>query len=279
LQEYAWTQTPPRQFVEQHSAPAAQALPSVVQVPTDVVTTAQAPPVHVPEQHCVPVEQGAPTDAHASVAHWPETQEREQHSVGEVQASLALLQNVDEVHLPEAHTVEQHWPSAAQVSPPTPQAGAGGAVHLRSPPHSPEQHWPRPAAVHVAPWARHCPAGSTQTPPAHEFVQQFASEPQACPTALQVAGATQAPLQARLQHSDGTAQAVPSALHAGAGPQAPPALHWPEQHSAAPVQSAPSLLHVSAAPHRPLGHEPEQHSDAATHAAPSGWHAPPPSER
>lgn len=39
LQEYAWTQTPPWQFVEQHSEPAAQALPSVVQLETTCETT------------------------------------------------------------------------------------------------------------------------------------------------------------------------------------------------------------------------------------------------
>jgi hypothetical protein len=175
--------------------------------------------------------------------------------------------------LPEAQIVEQQSASIAHVSPPTPQVGAGGSVHLRSAPHLPEQHAPGLPAVQVAPWPRHCPGGSTQSPFAQEFVQQFASEPQAWLTTLHVAGATQLPVQAWLQHSEGVEQAVPFALHVAA-PQVPATLHWFEQHSLAPLQSAPSLLQVSAAPQRPLGHEPEQHSEPATHAEPSGSQAP-----
>lgn len=272
LHEYAWTQTPPWQLVEQHSDPAAQALPRVVQDDTTVDTTAQLPPVHVPEQHCVPEVQAAPVVAHAAVAHVPDTHEKEQHSLDEVHACPASLQNVDEVQVPDPQTVEQHSEPLVQASPPTLQAGAGGAVHFRVASHCPEQHCPGLPAVQVAPWARHCPAGSTQIPFTQEFVQQFASEPHACPTSLHVEGATQVPVQAWLQHSDGDEQAVPSLLQAGAGPQVPPALHWLEQHSLAAVQSAPSLLQVSAAPQKPFGHDPEQHSEAATHAAPSAWH-------
>jgi hypothetical protein len=259
--------------VEQHSVPATQAFPSVVQVPIVLVTVAQKPPVHVPEQHCEGEVQAVPTVAHDVVAHVPAVHSSEQHSVGEVQPSPELLQNVEEVHFPEAHTVEQQSPSLAQVSPPTPQVGAGGAVHLRSVPHFPEQHAPGLPAVQVAPWARHCPTGSTQSPFTQEFVQQFASEPQGSLTTLHVVGATQLPVQAWLQHSEGVEQAVPFALQASGAPQAP-LLHWLEQHSLAPVQSAPSLLHVSAAPQKPLGHDPEQHSEPATQAAPSCWHAP-----
>lgn len=259
--------------MEQHSLLAAQALPSVVQVPIGLVTVAQKPPVHVPEQHCDGDRQAVPTVAQDVPAHVPEVHSREQHSLGEVQPWPELLQNVEEVHFPEAHTVEQQSASAAQVSPPTPQVGAGGAVHLRSLPHCPEQHAPGLPAVQVAPWARHCPTGSTQIPFTQEFVQQFASEPQASLTTLHVVGTTQLPVQAWLQHSEGVEQAVPFALHVSE-PQMPLVLHWFEQHSPAPVQSAPSLLHVSAAPQKPLGHDPEQHSEPATHAAPSALHAP-----
>jgi hypothetical protein len=239
----------------------------VVQVPIVVVTAAQELPVHVPEQHCDGDVHAVPTVWHDAAAHVPEVQAREQHSLGEVQPWPELLQNVDDVHLPEAQIVEQQSASAVQVSPPTPHAGAGGAAHLRSAPHLPEQHAPGLPAVQVVPWARHWPWGSTQSPFAHEFVQQFESEPQGWPTTLHVDGATQLPVQAWLQHSEGVEQAVPFALHASA-PQVPLPLHWFEQHSLAPVQSAPSLLHVGASPQKPFGHDPEQHSEPATHAAP-----------
>jgi len=247
-----------------------QAFPSVVQVPAAVGTWAQLPPVQMPEQHCVPLVQLAPTVEHAAVAQAPETHASEQHSAAEVQPCPASLQNAAEVHLPDAsQTVEQHCEPAVQLSPPTPQAAAGGAVHCSVPLHCPEQHCPGLAAVQVAPTPRHWPGGSTQSPFTHEFVQQFASEAHAWPTALQAAGSTQLPLQAWLQHSDGLEHAVPIAPQVGAGPQVPPALHWPEQHSPAAVQSAPSLLQVCVVWQKPLGHEAEQHSDAAAHAVPS----------
>lgn len=91
--------------------------------------------------------------------------------------------------------------------------------------HWPEQHWPGFDAVQVAPWARQLPAGSTQTPFTHEFVQQFASEPQAWLTALHVLGVTQVPVQAWLQHSLGAEQVAPSALQDGRAPQVPAELH------------------------------------------------------
>jgi hypothetical protein len=142
LQVYAWTQRPPWQFVEQHSDPAAQAFPSVVQLPATVDTTAHAPFVHVPEQHCEPEEHDAPMTSHAAAAHVPDVHASEQHSVPDVQDSPELLQKPDEVHLPDAQTVEQHCDPLVQVSPPTPHAATGGAVHLRSAPHLPEQHCP-----------------------------------------------------------------------------------------------------------------------------------------
>ena len=273
LQVYACTQTPPLQFVEQHSEPAAHAFPRVVQVAVPVGTWAQALPVQMPEQHWLPSVQPVPMIPHAASTQRLPVQAREQHSLAEVQSAPALLQNADEVHCPVAHTVEQHSVSAAQPSPPTLQAGAGGAAQWRVPSQTPEQHCPGLAAVQAAPVPRHWPAGSTQIPFAHAFVQQFASEPQAWPTGLHVAGGTQVPVQARLQHSVGAAQAVPSVLQTGAGPQVPPALHWFVQHSPAPAHWAPSLLQVCAVTQKPPGHEAEQHSEAATHAAPFGWQA------
>ncbi len=259
--------------MEQHSVPAAQALPRVVQVPAVVETTAQLPPVQVPEQHCEGEEHAAPTVSHAAEAHVPDVHAREQHSLEDVQVWPASLQNAEDVHCPDAQTVEQQSEPAVQASPPTPQGGAVGAAHFRSVPHVPEQHCPGLAAEQVAPAARHCPAGSTQIPFAQEFVQQFASEPQARPTALHVEGVTQVPVHAPLQHSDGCEQVVPSALQVGRGPHVPPLLHWAEQHSPAAAQRAPSALQICAAPQKPLGHAPEQHSAAATHAAPSALHA------
>ncbi len=141
--------------------PEAQAFPSVVQLETVVVTCAQRLPVHTPEQHCDGELQAAPTVAHVAVTHVPETHESEQHSLGDVQDLLALLQNADDVHLPVEQTVEQHWESAVQVSPPTLHVGAGGGAQCRVPSHEPEQHSPGLLAVHVAPCARHV-VGSTQ---------------------------------------------------------------------------------------------------------------------
>lgn len=129
LHVYAWTQTPPWQFVEQHSEAAAQAFPSVVQLPETVETTAHAPFVHAPEQHCAPDEQAVPVDPHAADAQVPDVHASEQHSVPEAQVAPEVLQKLDEVHLPEAQTVEQQSESFAQVSPPTAHVGAGGAAH------------------------------------------------------------------------------------------------------------------------------------------------------
>jgi hypothetical protein len=63
---------------------AAHALPSVVQVPPAVATTAQDWLVHVPEQHCEGDVQAVPTVSHDVLAQVPEVQASEQHSLGEV---------------------------------------------------------------------------------------------------------------------------------------------------------------------------------------------------
>src|SRR5574342_499406 len=96
LHVYAWTHTPPWQFVEQHSDPAAQALPSVVQLETVGLTTWHWPPLQIPEQHWLAEVQLAPVLAHAAAAQWlVPSQRSEQHSHDEVQATPASLQNAD----------------------------------------------------------------------------------------------------------------------------------------------------------------------------------------
>src|SRR6266511_1810420 len=146
LHEYAWMQTPPWQFVEQHSNPAVQEFPSVVQLETAVDTVAHAPEVHVSAQH-------SEDDAHVS---------------------LAILQNASDVHFPEAQTVEQHCEPVPQLSPPTRHASTGGGAHVPLG-QEPEQQWPGLDGLHAALVARHRGGGSVQIPFTHEFVQQFES--------------------------------------------------------------------------------------------------------
>lgn len=142
LQVYACVQTPPWQFVEQHSDPAAQALPSVVQLAIAVDTVAQVELVHVPEQQSVPAEHCAPVLLQALAAHFPDTHEKEQHSLDEVQVPPPLAQKVAEEHFPDEQTVEQHCDPAVQVDPPFRHAAVEEAVHFWvAVSHCPEQHW------------------------------------------------------------------------------------------------------------------------------------------
>jgi hypothetical protein len=268
-------QKPPWQLVEQHSKSAAQAFPSVVQVETPPEgTAAQTFPLQIPEQHCaaVPAVQGAPRTLHAPAPpHVPELHWPVQHSVGDAHASPSPLQNSAVVHFPESPQYsEQHSSPLVQVSPPSLHAPAIGGTQWPVPSQSPEQHI---ESAEQAPVFRH--EGSTQYPLSpHLFVQQFESEPQACPTSLQPPGpgTTQVPLQALLQHSDGVAQGAPFAEQPCA-PHVPPALHCCEQHSPAALQIAPSLLQFCVASQKPLGHDPEQHSEADRHSAPTARHA------
>lgn len=75
-----------------------------------------------------------PRGLQAVVEQKPPTQEKEQHSLEEVQALAVAVppgvQKVLVVHLPEAQTVEQHWEPAVQLSPPSRQAAATVAPHL-----------------------------------------------------------------------------------------------------------------------------------------------------
>ncbi len=96
----------------------------------------------------------------------------------------------------------------------------------------PPAHWPEQQSLaleHAVAPARHCPAGSTQTFVAQEFVQQSALDPQTRPTALHCEASTQVPLHAPEQHSDGSAQLADSALQVATGAGA---AGWAELHAA-----------------------------------------------
>lgn len=217
LHEDACTHLPPWQFVEQHSVPAAQALPRVVQATLFVGTgrSAHLPSApQLPVQHCAEALQLWPIEAHAPpLEQVPPTQLRLQHSELFAQLSLAALQNVDEVHLcvrVVSHVVEQHSLPDAQFSPPFLQTGVGGASH------APLVHFPEQqslGAEHCAAAARHWFTGSTQMWFAQEFVQQSALDPQTSPTALHCVALTQVPVHAVEQQSEGSAQLASSALH------------------------------------------------------------------
>src|SRR4030042_3791119 len=100
LHEYAWTHFPPWQLVEQHSLPAPQAFPSVVQVALSVGTAAHWPLAQSPEQHWDALLQLSVMERHAPLAHVPVllSQVRLQHSAPLAQVSLAALQNWDALH-------------------------------------------------------------------------------------------------------------------------------------------------------------------------------------
>ncbi len=85
-------QAPPWQLVEQHSAPAVQAFPSVVQLETVGLTCAQKLPVHTPEQQSLDELQLEPIVAHAVPQVVPERHVNEQHSVDDAQLWPEFLQ-------------------------------------------------------------------------------------------------------------------------------------------------------------------------------------------
>lgn len=121
-------QVPPWQLVEQQSVSRRQEFPSVVQLETAVVTARQVPEVQTPEQHWFAPEQLAPTVRHDPEAHVPPPpQLSPQHCASETHTSFAATQKSSEVHFPNAHTVEQHWEGAVQLSPPGRHASTGGA--------------------------------------------------------------------------------------------------------------------------------------------------------
>ncbi|SRR6266568_2111045 len=123
LQEDAWTQVPPWQLVEQQSVPSVHAFPSVLQLETVVLTVPQVLVLQTPEQHFafVPLQPVALSWMQLA-AQLPPTQEKLQQSLASVHDLPVSAQNAAEVHLPYAHTVEQHCESPVQVSPPGWQA-------------------------------------------------------------------------------------------------------------------------------------------------------------
>lgn len=165
-------------------------------------------------------------EVQAPLAHDPPVQVRLQHSSFAPQVTPAALQNWVELHLwvVVLHAVEQQSAFFEQLSPPSWQAFWTGVVQV------PPVHWPEQQSLaleHAVAPARHCPAGSTQTFVAQEFVQQSALDPQTSPTALHCEASTQVPLHAPEQQSDGSAQLAESALQVATG-----AAGWPELHAA-----------------------------------------------
>jgi hypothetical protein len=244
-----------------------------VQLETVVFTGAHVPAVQTPEQHGLEGEQLAPTSPHVPAAHVPDVHLSEQQSVGDAHASLSGLQTWSEVHFPdELQCSEQHWDPSVQLSPRPLQSSTGVGPHFSvALGHRPEQHWPGLPGLHTSPSGLQMGAGSVQIPLTHRFVQQFESEPQACPTGLQSPNFTQVPLHSRVQQSDGSVHVASSGSHVLSGPQLPSALHCFVQHSPASLQTAPSLLQFGCTPsHRPLAPhvKAEQHSLAATQVAP-----------
>ena len=185
LQAEAWTHFPPWQFVEQHSVPEAQLLPSVLHVAVlpGVVTGWHVPPVHVPEQHCDAEVQLWPTDVQAPLVQVPLVapegmlQARLQQSAFAEQVAPAAAQNWVELHLwvVVLHAVEQQSAFVEQVSPPAWHAFGTGVVQV------PLLHWPEQQSLaleHAVPPDLHWFVGCTQTFDAHWFEQQSALDPQ-----------------------------------------------------------------------------------------------------
>lgn len=92
---------PPWQLVEQQSAPAAHASPSVRHA---LVPVGAGSAWHVPEQspvqHSPPEAQVAPVALQIAFAHSPPTQDCEQHSPGSAHAAPGVLQKAVVVHVP-----------------------------------------------------------------------------------------------------------------------------------------------------------------------------------
>ncbi len=116
---------PPWQFVEQQSAPTAQASPSVVHalVPVGVVSGWHVPE-QLPVQHSVPAAQLVPVDLQVVFAQRPPTHDCEQHSPGSAHAAPGVLQKAVVVHVPAfvppvglSQAVEQQSPFAVQAAP------------------------------------------------------------------------------------------------------------------------------------------------------------------
>src|SRR6266568_1301854 len=160
LHEYACTQVPPWQLVEQQSVPTVQWFPSVMQLETVLFTCAQVPPLQFPEQHWEFPPQllafGVQLAAQAAL-----TQEKLQQSVPSVQPLPDSRQNLAEVHFPKAQTLEQHCELEVQLSSPATHAGVYEIPHWLEL-HVPEQQSDGALQLVVSAW--HWPAPSVQMP-------------------------------------------------------------------------------------------------------------------
>ena len=126
---------PPWQFVEQQSAPAAHASPSVLHALVPVgVASAWHVPEHRPVQHSVPAAQVVPVALQVVFAQSPPTHDCEQHSPESAHAAPGVLQNAVVVHVPVfvpwvglLQAVEQQSPFAVQAAPLAAQVDTGAA--------------------------------------------------------------------------------------------------------------------------------------------------------
>ena len=117
---------PPWQFVEQQSAPAAHASPSVLHavVPVGAARAWHAPELQSPVQHSPAEAHVVPVTLHVAFAQRPPTQDCEQHSPGSPHAAPGVLQNAVVVQVPAfvpcvglLQAVEQQSPFDVQVVP------------------------------------------------------------------------------------------------------------------------------------------------------------------
>jgi hypothetical protein len=126
---------PPWQFLEQQVSEAgSQVSPRVAQalVPDGAGTIAQTLEVQVPVQHSLPAEQAVPVVLQTVSLQTPPWQSTEQHSPELRQAAPATLQKAVEVQVwvVVLHAVEQHPLPSVQVVPVAPQTEAGVSQSL-----------------------------------------------------------------------------------------------------------------------------------------------------
>lgn len=118
-QEYAGTQKPPWQFVEQQLAAAVHAEPTGLHAPPPTMT-AQVVPVQFRVQHSAPAPHATPVSLHWVAEQLPPVQMLVQHSVELRQLVPEDLQKVVWVQMPLAEqNWEQHWLLAPHRSPAT----------------------------------------------------------------------------------------------------------------------------------------------------------------
>ncbi len=94
----------------------------------------------MPEQHWAGDVQVAPTVVQVLEAHAPEVHRRLQHWAASSQLDPGPLHTADEVHRPEAHTLEQQSWLVRQASPPSRHEGGGAGAAQVPAGQLPEQH-------------------------------------------------------------------------------------------------------------------------------------------